>query len=371
MAKKTKTPAATSPATTAASAAARVSAATTIPAPFRVFYSWQSDLPNNRNRGFIKDALEKAAKGFKEKTGVEMIVDEATSDTTGAVRIDDKIFEKIRAADYFVADLTPVDQSSKRMLPNPNVCIELGYAVAELGWERAGLPVNLAYGAIAELPFDIEKRRARGYTFGDSTSGEERQKAKQLLVNAFLADAEGILRDKPVKARLLNESNPEKIKRRRDVAELERIFSAVSLRAVDYFLEYTGGHYVAGDIDYFRLGLNGIVSSSQFHLYDEKLSELVWIFRNALEANLNFDAYLTPTNTDKLRFRYEHENPPNDLDEARKRYIKCSKLTGKAWWELLDYVRESYPEIDFRDLSQKAHQNYVNFNKRMQEEGIS
>jgi hypothetical protein len=27
-----------------------------------VFYSWQSDLPNKTNRGFIKDALEGACK---------------------------------------------------------------------------------------------------------------------------------------------------------------------------------------------------------------------------------------------------------------------------------------------------------------------
>jgi len=26
----------------------------------RIFYSWQSDLPNNNNRGFIENALEKA-----------------------------------------------------------------------------------------------------------------------------------------------------------------------------------------------------------------------------------------------------------------------------------------------------------------------
>ena len=30
-----------------------------------VFYSWQSDLPNSTNRGFIQDALEKAAKAIE------------------------------------------------------------------------------------------------------------------------------------------------------------------------------------------------------------------------------------------------------------------------------------------------------------------
>ena len=30
--------------------------------PFEVFYSWQSDLPNNSNRGFIESCIVKAVK---------------------------------------------------------------------------------------------------------------------------------------------------------------------------------------------------------------------------------------------------------------------------------------------------------------------
>ncbi|HEY1376485.1 MAG TPA: hypothetical protein VGF55_06805 [Gemmataceae bacterium] len=31
-----------------------------------VFYSWQSDLPNATNRGFIQDALERAARDIRK-----------------------------------------------------------------------------------------------------------------------------------------------------------------------------------------------------------------------------------------------------------------------------------------------------------------
>jgi hypothetical protein len=37
-----------------------------------VFYSWQSDLPNKTNRGFIQQALENAAARFVKDTSVEV-----------------------------------------------------------------------------------------------------------------------------------------------------------------------------------------------------------------------------------------------------------------------------------------------------------
>ncbi|MCB1593264.1 MAG: hypothetical protein KDI90_12525 [Alphaproteobacteria bacterium] len=37
-----------------------------------VFYSWQSDLPNKTNRGFIEEALEKALQNLKAHIKVEV-----------------------------------------------------------------------------------------------------------------------------------------------------------------------------------------------------------------------------------------------------------------------------------------------------------
>jgi hypothetical protein len=43
----------------------------------KVFYSWQSDLPNRTNRGLIQSALEKAARELRsdESIAVEPVVD--------------------------------------------------------------------------------------------------------------------------------------------------------------------------------------------------------------------------------------------------------------------------------------------------------
>jgi hypothetical protein len=74
--------------------------------------------------------------------------------------------EKIRACAAFVADVTlvgsiePGDGSGERKrTPNPNVLIELGYAVGTLGWERTILVMNTLYGPPEDLPFDLRHRR--------------------------------------------------------------------------------------------------------------------------------------------------------------------------------------------------------------------
>jgi hypothetical protein len=44
-----------------------------------IFYSWQSDLPNNKNRGFIQSCLEKAVADMQEeKIHLEVAIDRDT-----------------------------------------------------------------------------------------------------------------------------------------------------------------------------------------------------------------------------------------------------------------------------------------------------
>src|SRR5438874_12383969 len=104
----------------------------------RVFYSWQSDLPNRTNRGFIANALQEAARDVSKDDDVliEVRVDSDTAGVSGAPDIAQTIFEKIEASDVFVADVSIINPTvDGKRTPNPNVLIELGFAIAKLGWE--------------------------------------------------------------------------------------------------------------------------------------------------------------------------------------------------------------------------------------------
>lgn len=156
-----------------------------------VFYSWQSDLPNTENRGFIQKALENACKTIASNADIEVepVMDRDTQGVAGAPDIASTIFAKITAADIFVADISLIGQTSNgRFTPNPNVLIELGYALKTLGFERVVLVFNIAHGEIENLPFDLRMRRLVTYNVSSKTAdkSKERKALESNFVSALL-----------------------------------------------------------------------------------------------------------------------------------------------------------------------------------------
>lgn len=150
-----------------------------------VFYSWQSDLPNGTNRTLIESALNEAAKeiGADEDADIEAVIDRDTQGMSGSPNIATAIFEKIDKADIFVADVSIIGNAKKRAVPNPNVLIELGYALKSLGHERIILVFNTAFGKVEKLPFDLRMNRAITYKCNDSVT--DRSSIKKELTKDF------------------------------------------------------------------------------------------------------------------------------------------------------------------------------------------
>lgn len=137
-----------------------------------IFYSWQSDLPNATNRSFIETALERAASAIaKDNTvAIEPVIDRDTQGISGSPDIASTILSKIAAADAVVADISFIQRPVEgRPCPNPNVLIELGYALRAIAYERVILVFNLAYGKVEELPFDLRMRRVLTYNMPEQT----------------------------------------------------------------------------------------------------------------------------------------------------------------------------------------------------------
>lgn len=59
---------------------------------FKIFYSWQSDLPGNKTKNFIRECIDEAIDLAKESEAVEAERDEATTGTTGSPNIVTTIF---------------------------------------------------------------------------------------------------------------------------------------------------------------------------------------------------------------------------------------------------------------------------------------
>ena len=136
-----------------------------------VFLSWQSDIGETRN--VIQSALEKAVRNLNRDCSVEMRVDQDTAGVSGWPEITSAILDKIDKCEVFVADITPINgpYSNFRLTPNPNVMLELGYALASgLGRIRIICIVNTAYlpdEDIKELPFDVRGSRPVVFSLAD------------------------------------------------------------------------------------------------------------------------------------------------------------------------------------------------------------
>ena len=152
---------------------------------FTVFYSWQSDIKENRY--FIQKCLDKAKKEIEQKgnfLNLEINIDKDTKDKSGSPSITETIFDKIDKSDIFICDVSIVNRTlcNKRISPNPNVLVELGYAAHLLSWDRIICINNLNNSQIEELPFDIRGHRISKY---NSQNADCEKKLTELLVRAI------------------------------------------------------------------------------------------------------------------------------------------------------------------------------------------
>lgn len=125
---------------------------------YTLFLSWQSDV--NSARSAIESAVKGAISSLLDTDQLNIELDESTWNTPGMPKIEDVIKDKIENSDIFVADITPIATKGTKQLPNPNVLIELGYALKCLGPERIILVAQKkSEWDVKDLPFDINHHR--------------------------------------------------------------------------------------------------------------------------------------------------------------------------------------------------------------------
>ena len=140
-----------------------------------VFYSWQSDLPGKSNRNLIESALKRAIGQLNKipelvpspSDRIELVKD--TRGEAGSPDIVYAILSKIDKADVCVFDVSIIARVEGRAFPNPNVLVELGYALNVLGDKRIVMVFNSATGNPRhDLPFDLGFKRAMQFEARES-----------------------------------------------------------------------------------------------------------------------------------------------------------------------------------------------------------
>jgi hypothetical protein len=165
-----------------------------------IFYSWQSDINSDINKIFIENAIKDAIKIIGQDLEIEEAVrnqldlDKDTQGEPGIPPVVDIIFKKISDCTVFIPDLTFVgntfssESEKQRLIPNPNVLIEYGWALKSIGHQRIVPVMNTAFGEPddSNMPFDMRHLRwpkCCYYLKKDSSEQERDTMKKQLTTN--------------------------------------------------------------------------------------------------------------------------------------------------------------------------------------------
>jgi hypothetical protein len=135
----------------------------------KLFWSWQSDTQKDIGRFFVRDALREAIQALRageellepleREAAAKLELDSDRQGVPGSPDLAAIIFEKIEAADVFVADVTLVGETPEgKRLINSNVAIEYGHAHKALGFQRVLMVQNHHYGDGDALPFDLRQK---------------------------------------------------------------------------------------------------------------------------------------------------------------------------------------------------------------------
>lgn len=153
---------------------------------FKIFYSWQSDIP--KTRAFIRKQIDDAIRFINETETIEAERDEATKGLTGSPNIVESLYKKIESCDLFIADITSCYKGVHRedkMSPNPNVLLELGFAAKCLGWSNIICLCNSDNKS--NYPFDIAQNRITSFSLNNNNPQKEADRVAKIIYDHVIA----------------------------------------------------------------------------------------------------------------------------------------------------------------------------------------
>ncbi|MEM7373903.1 MAG: hypothetical protein AAF587_35100 [Bacteroidota bacterium] len=170
---------------------------------YRIFYSYQSDIDEELNDGFIQDVLDNIKQELKGQYEIE--IDRGMRGTPGNPPLAAEMFKKADTCDIFIGDVTFTSSRKKylskqlialkkrnkelvwrdlkkeeKMSPNPNVLLETGHSWAKRTHYRTILIMNTAFGTPDVLPVDMGDIRWPVPYHLDSEERKDKSKTKKI-----------------------------------------------------------------------------------------------------------------------------------------------------------------------------------------------
>jgi hypothetical protein len=324
----------------------------------KIFFSWQSDVAQNATTRAIRVAAAAVAASMTSKLGNLVTIEEATSNVPGSPYIPGKLAEKIRDSDIFIGDITSIVSTvDGKSLPNPNVTFELGLAAAHLGWDRIILLFNARVAKFEKLPFDFDRHRISKFkiTEAKKPAVSEQKNLTDLVTMAV----EMILDQNPLRPRELEGNSEPEIKHKRDLVNLRWFLRHISI-------DMLGTHIqdMPDKLHYFAImmsdGLEAVVNSPSFRLYNEQLEDLLRSLHHDLRASLSFDHVYRDTNTPWLH-AFGLRGANRDFRQEADAEVEIRTIVGslaQTLGRIVSEERAHYLELDLEETSAEFARSY-------------
>ncbi|MBW4647908.1 MAG: hypothetical protein KME06_04300 [Kastovskya adunca ATA6-11-RM4] len=121
-----------------------------------VFFCSQSEY--NASSVALRDTLQDCLERINQRSRLPLTLEESRRPIDGPMRLNSTSLRKIRKSLLFVADGTPVvrlDNENPRLIPSPNVCVEIGYALQSKRSEQILLAQMERSDLPGQFPFDL------------------------------------------------------------------------------------------------------------------------------------------------------------------------------------------------------------------------
>ena len=312
----------------------------------RIFYSWQSWRKSVKN--FIDKALyESVAELQKFFSSRKLIFDSDMKKRTGAEDIHEAVFEQIQNCDIYIADITIISEiTQEKKVSNPNVLIELGFAIKCVGWDRIILLFDERYGKLStDLPFDICVHRVFPFSKRNRNKIDGSTRLQKMLVEQIKL----IIEKSPEKSYKKYEITSSKGNRQNDIKTISYYLSSINIQLIDCFIKDMPYKFDKKILYCFE-ELNSKMNCDYYYVYDEKIRVLFGNFLKAWDKCLSFGKNYEYKPKNNYFFFIDNPcNPSQDTDE--KKLNKFLKIFNLDFKNLLNEIRDNWPEININEIS--------------------
>jgi hypothetical protein len=122
-----------------------------------IFLSYQNEY--NASSDALRNALSDSLEAFNQRSRLPLTLEESRRPLGEPMRLNSTQMRHIRKSLLFVADGTPVarieGEKTPLLLPSPNVCVEVGYALTAKRTEQILLAKMERFDLPGQFPFDL------------------------------------------------------------------------------------------------------------------------------------------------------------------------------------------------------------------------